>query len=366
MIRSGLLLDYITSLFVGIGCSYDDARVIAEVLVEAELRGITAHGVRRVANYSMLANLGRINVAPDVRVVYQTPTTATVDGDNCFGPVVAKRAMALAIEKARTTGTGWVAVRGSNHFGVGVYYSKMALENDMVGIVLSNSSPLVAPVNSTSKMLGTNPISVAIPALRYPPLIYDFATAPITRSKLEETAKQGRTIPKGLVQDMMGEGSVDPSTISRGGAILPLGGGEAHGGHKGFCIGSLVDIFSSLFSGANFGPFVPPEVAYLPLSTSQQARGVGHFFGAIRVDAFRPAQEFKASVDTWIETFSNATGKEGTRGVQMAGEGERRLQERSMKLGIRLSAGQIKDINRVAKSLGKELLPYTQDEEEGE
>ncbi len=363
MIRSALLLDYVTSLFGAMGCEYNDARVIAEVLVEAELRGIKDHGIKRISAYHMLAKLGRINVQPEVKVVYQTPTTATVDGDNCFGPIVAKKSMSLAIEKARTTGTGWIAVRGSNHFGVGAYYAKMALENDMVGVVMSNTSPLVAPVNGTMKMLGTNPISVAVPALRFPPLVYDFSTAPTTLGNLEAQARKGERIPKGLVQDMMGESSVDPATVSRGGAILPLGGDEAHGGHKGFCIASLVDIFCALFSGANFGPFVPPEVAHLPQTAAQQAKGVGHFFGAIRVDAFRPAQEFKAAVDSWIETFSNATGKEGTRGIQMAGEIERRLRERQLKLGIRLSSTQLKEINRVAKNLGKERIPYSPDAE---
>lgn len=353
--------DYLTYLFTGMGCEYDHARAMAEAMVVADLRGARIHGLARLRDYHVLADLQKVNVRPDIRITYQSPSTATVDGDSGFGPVVAKFAMDTAIEKARHAGTGWVAVRGSSLFGIGVYFARLALENDMVGVVMTNGQPVMAPVDGTSKMLGDNPISVAIPTLRNAPLIYDFATAPITKSKLEALHRKGHEIPDGLLQDAMGRPTKDATTIARGGAILPLGGDFDHGGHKGFCIASLVDIFSSLFSGANFGPYVPPEVAYLPLAAQQMESGVGHFMGAMRVDAFRPAADFKAAVDEWIDTFRNARGKDGTPGVILPGEKEEKLEEQGKKLGLRYTPQLVEEVNNVARALEREPMPYEAD-----
>ena len=170
-------------------------------------------------------------------------------------------------------------------------------------------------------------------------------------------------LPRGLVQDALGCPTTDPSTIQRGGAILPLGGDRVHGGHKGFCIGAVVDIFSSLFSGANFGPFVPPPVSYLPLPSERVGEGIGHFFGAIRVDAFRPEQEFRQAVDQWIEVFRTAKGVEGTPGVMIPGEQEQLTKDTRLKDGIPLSPQVVRDLNSVAKVLGCDSIPYTPDSE---
>ncbi|PID90257.1 MAG: malate dehydrogenase [Bacteroidetes bacterium] len=361
MIRVPALQDYLTYLFTGMGCEYDHARAMAESMVVADLRGAHTHGLARLRDYQILADLQKVNVCPDIRITYQSPSTATVDGDNGFGPVVAKFAMDTAIEKARHAGTGWVAVRGSSLFGIGVYFARLALENDMVGVVMTNGQPIMAPVNGTSKMLGVNPISVAIPATRNPPLIYDFATAPVTKSKLEALVQKGRSIPDGLLQDAIGKPTNDASTIGRGGAIRPLGGDVDHGGHKGFCIASLVDIFSSLFSGANYGPFVPPEVAYLPIAAQQMANGVGHFVGAMRIDAFRPAADFKAAMDEWIDTFRDAKGKDGTPGIILPGEQEEKLEQQGLKLGLKYSPQLVAEVNRVAETLEREPMPYDPD-----
>jgi LDH2 family malate/lactate/ureidoglycolate dehydrogenase len=146
---------------------------------------------------------------------------------------------------------------------------------------------------------------------KYPAFVADFATTPIARGKLAIASKKGEKVPLGYVQDAFGFPSDDPDILKQGGAMLPLGGDRIHGSHKGYCLGALVDIFSSLLSGANFGPFVPPSIAYLPLPENQPGLGTGHFFGAMRIDAFRPAEEFKAMMDFWIETFKNAKPAEG-------------------------------------------------------
>lgn len=339
-------------IFEKMGCSASDAAITADVLMAAELHGLSSHGILRVKDIYALWKAGRINTTPDVKVVYETPSTATVDGDGAIGIVAAHFAMKVAIEKARTAGTGWVAVRNSNHFGIAGYYAQMAVAEDMTGIAMTNANPLVAPTFSTSRMLGTNPVAVAIPTLNQPTFVADFATTPIARGKLDIMGKQGMEAPLGFVQDKNGQPSTNPDILKEGGAIVPLGGDYEHGSHKGYCMGALVDIFSAVFSGANFGPFVPPQVAYLPLLEKSVGDGLGHFFGAMRVDAFRPAEEFKAKMDEWIETFRAAKPAEGHDRVLIPGDVEREKSARIMQEGIKLIPAVEKELGEIAAELG--------------
>lgn len=356
MVNHIILKNYVTQLFEKMGCPPSDAETVAELLVAAELRGIPSHGIMRVKDYFQMVDANRINTLPKVRIVHETPSTATVDGDNALGPISAKFSMQVAIDKAKVMGTGWVATRNSNHYGIAGYYSMMALEHDMVGISMTNANPLVVPTYSVSKYLGTNPIAVAIPTKNQPPLVADFATTPIARGKLAIMGKKGVKVPVGLVQDANGNSTDDPDTLLHGGAILPLGGDIAHGGHKGYCLTALVDIFSSVFSGANFGPFVPPQVAYLPLLEHSVGDGLGHFFGAMRVDAFRPADEFKQKMDEWIETFRNAKSGKDQPAVVIPGDPERINEAKLSGEGINIIPQVLADLNEVADKLGVEHL----------
>ena len=295
------LHDFTKKLFLAIGCSNEDATTVADVLIAAELRGIESHGMLRIADYYNLWKTKRINVLPTISVVHETPSTAVVDGDSGLGMVVGKKAMQLAIEKAKVVGTGWVSVRNSNHFGIAGFYSMMALKNDMIGIAMTNANPLVAPTFSIDRLLGTNPIAIAIPADKQPAFVADFATTPIARGKLDLMYKKGIKAPKGYVQDKTGKSSNDPNILTQGGAIVPLGSDYEHGSHKGYCLGSIVDILSAILSGAGYGPWVPPSVAYLPVKENPDVKGTGHFFGAMRIDAFRPAAEFKEMMDKRIK-----------------------------------------------------------------
>src|SRR5688500_918479 len=170
------LFNFTTGVFQHIGCSEEQAALAAKVLLSADLRGIDSHGVARLSGYIRLWEAGRINPVPDIRNVHETPSTAVVDGDGGLGLVVAPFAMQVAISKAKNAGTGWVSVRHSNHFGIAGYHAMMALEYDMIGMAMTNASPLVAPTFATERMLGTNPIAVAIPAATQPPFVADFAT----------------------------------------------------------------------------------------------------------------------------------------------------------------------------------------------
>ncbi|MGD0710094.1 MAG: Ldh family oxidoreductase [Bacteroidales bacterium] len=350
------LFDFTKHLFIKTGCSDEDAAVVADVLMAAELRGIESHGLLRIPDYYNLWKSKRINTKPDIRVVHETPSTAVVDGDAGLGMVVGKKAMQLAIYKAKGVGTGWVSVRNSNHFGIAGYFAMMALEHDMIGITMTNANPLVAPTFSVDRLLGTNPIAVAVPADKQPAFVADFATTPIARGKLDLMHKKGKKAPLGYVQDKTGNASNDPNILTQGGAILPLGGDYEHGSHKGYCLGSIVDILSAMLSGAGYGPWVPPSVAYLPVKENSDVKGTGHFFGAMRIDAFRPADEFKEMMDKWILTFRNSKPADGHDKVLVPGDPERENTAIRMKEGIPVMPMLIEKVNEIAGELGIKKL----------
>lgn len=337
------------------GCSEADSAIIAEVFLSAELRGHPSHGMIRIKDYFELWKAKRINTAPNIRIVHESPSTAVVDGDNAVGMVSAHRSMSIAIEKAKSAGTGWVATRHSNHFGIAGYYAMMALDHDMIGICLTNANPLVAPTFSISRMMGTNPIAVAIPAFSQPPFVADFATTPVARGKLAVAEKKGEKVPFGFVQDKEGHPSDDPCILKSGGSMLPLGGDRVHGSHKGFCLSSIVDIFSAVFSGANFGPFVPPSVAFLPVLDKKVGEGTGHFFGAMRIDAFQPATEFKQKMDEWIETYRSAKPAQGQERILIPGDPEREAEMNNRENGISLVPAIKNDLIEISGVLGIEF-----------
>jgi LDH2 family malate/lactate/ureidoglycolate dehydrogenase len=345
------LKNFTHAVFMKMGCGSRDAAIIADVFLAAELRGLSSHGMIRIKDYFQLWRSDRINVRPDIRIAHETPSTAVLDADGAIGMIASERSMRIAIEKASQYGTGWISTRGSNHFGIAGYYAMMALEKDMIGIAMTNANPLVAPTFSVSKLLGTNPIAVAIPAGKYPPFVADFSTTPIARGKLAVAAKKGEKVPLGYVQDKDGNPSDDPDILTRGGSMLTLGGDFEHGGHKGYCLSAIVDIFSAVLSGANFGPFVPPSVAYLPVLDKKVGEGTGHFFGAMRIDAFQPAEQFKAKMDEWIETFRNARPFPGQKEVLIPGEPERRKEQRIMKEGIHVILPIARELKEIADEL---------------
>jgi len=336
-------------LFIAIGCSADDAQTLAEILIAAEMRGIPSHGMIRIKDYIQMWEAGRITTHPQVSIIHETPSTATVDGNGGYGMIAGKFAMQTAIKKAKEAGTGWVATQNSNHFGIAGYYSMMALEEDMIGIAMTNANPLVAPTLSKSRLLGTNPIAIAIPTKTHPAFIADFATSPIARGKLAIMGKKGEKAPEGYVQDIDGISSTDPDIITEGGAILPLGSDYAHGSHKGYCMSALVDIFSAVLSGANFGPFVPPQVPYLPVKDEKVGKGLGHFFGAMRIDAFQPAEVLKERMDKWIDTFKAAEPAKGQKRVFIPGEIEREKEAFHTRNGISLLPQIHADLAELAK-----------------
>lgn len=342
------LYQFTFSVFKSIGCSDKDAETAATVLLSADLRGIDSHGVARLTGYVRLWEAERVNAKPRIRIVHETPSTAVVDGDAGLGLVVAPFAMQVAIDKAKNVGTGWVSVRNSNHFGIAGYHAMMALEHDMIGMAMTNGSALVAPTFSIERMLGTNPIAVAIPADQQPPFVADFATTTAANGKLEILQRKNADIPLGWAQDKEGNASADASILKKQGALLPLGSDREHGSHKGYALGSMVDIFSAVLSGASYGPWAPPFPAYVPMPENMPGKGLGHFFGAMRVDAFRPADEFKQHMDNWIQRFRSAAPAEGYDKVLIPGDPEREMETVRMKEGIPLVDSVVAELKAVA------------------
>jgi L-2-hydroxycarboxylate dehydrogenase (NAD+) len=343
------LKQFAIDIFLKINCSKDEATLAAEVLLNADLRGIDSHGLARLSGYVRLWEAKRINSTPNVQVVHETPSTAVVDGDGGLGLVVAPKAMQIAIEKAKNVGTGWVAVKNSNHFGIAGHHAMMALEHDMIGMAMTNASPLVAPTFSVERLLGTNPICVAIPAGEQPAFVADFATTTAANGKLEILQRKNQDAPEGWIQKKDGSVSTNANELKDGGALVPLGSDREHGSHKGFCLGAWVDIFSAVLSGANYGPWVPPFVSFLAPPADPVGDGIGHFFGAMRVDAFRPTKDFKDHMDNWITRFRAAKTIEGQDHLIIPGDPERESEKMRRISGIPLNDKVVEDLSLLAK-----------------
>jgi LDH2 family malate/lactate/ureidoglycolate dehydrogenase len=346
------LHEFSARVFRHLGVPPDDARQAADVLAASDLRGVDSHGVARLHTYFDLLTLGRINPRPDIRVVRELPATATVDGDNGLGLVVGPKANAVAMDKADTVGAGWVAVRNTNHFGMAAYYPLQALGRGLIGWAMTNSTKLVAPLWGARRMLGTNPIAVAFPGREEPPVVIDLATSATAYGKIEIALRAGRPIPEGWATDRDGRPATRPEQMIDGGALVPLGGDREHGGHKGYCLAALVDILSGVLSGANWGPFAPPFALRQEVPERSVGQGIGHFFGALRIDGFIDPDEFRGRIDEWVRVFRATPPAPGTPGVVIPGDPERGAEAERRVAGIPLAPVVVADLRDIADRTG--------------
>lgn len=349
------LKNFTQNILRAIGHSESDAKLGADVLLSADLRGVDSHGVARLRGYVRLWEAKRMNPRPQITIEHETPSTAAIDGDQGLGLVVAPKAMEIAIKKAKEVGTGWVAINNSNHFGIAGYHAMMALEHDMIGIAMTNATPTTAPTFSKQRMLGTNPIAVAVPTEKQPPFVSDMATTTTAVGKLEILQRKEEDAPAGWIQDKDGTITTDAYGLKKGGALLPLGSDRLHSSHKGYCMGSVVDILTAVLSGANYGPWVPPFLAFLDPPADPVGKGIGHFVGAMRIDAFRPASDFKANMDKWIETFRKSETTGDNDKVLIPGDPERECTDTRMKEGIPLLQPVVDDLADMGKTFGVEF-----------
>ncbi|MEO2008073.1 MAG: Ldh family oxidoreductase [Pirellulaceae bacterium] len=346
------LLRFTNAIFVDAGIPDEDASVAAGVLLASDLRGIESHGIARLFHYTEMLHCGRVNPRPDIHIAHETPSTATVEGDNGLGLVVGPRACEIAMDKAELAGSGWIAVRGSNHFGIAGYYVMRALARDMIGWAMTNASPWVAPLWGAERRLGTNPIAIAFPGLKEPPVVIDMATSVVAYGKIEIARRNGESIPPDWAVDELGQPTTDPNEVPGGGALAPLGTDRERGGHKGYCLAAMVDLLTGVLPGANWGPFVP---SFWPRNGEPEQRGgqgLGHFFGAMRIDGFGPADEFKSRVDEWIKCMRETKPAAGTDGPLIPGDCERENERERSANGIPLSAAVVATLDELSRKTG--------------
>lgn len=343
------LREFSTRVFQHFGVPAADAALAADVLAVADLRGIDSHGVGRLHTYFDMLDMGRINPTPNIKIVRESPSTATVDGDNGLGLVVGPRANEIAMDKAEQVGTGWVSVSNTNHYGIAGWYVLEALKRDLIGWSMTNTTKLVQPLHGGERRLGTNPIAIAFPGMEEPPIVIDMASSAVAYGKVEIARRKGESIPSGWAIDAEGRDTNDPMAMINGGALSPLGSFAEMGGHKGYCMAAMVDILCCVLSGANWGPWAPPFALRQEIPERSVGKGIGHFFGAMQIEAFIDTDEFKRQIDDWIRTMRATKPQPGTDGVMIPGDHERWAEEVRSEEGIPLVMPLVEELRDISR-----------------
>lgn len=332
------LRQYIVDYFVHWQVPEEDALLSADVLLAADMRGVDSHGLIRLSSYyGSRLRKGLIDPRSPLTVVKETATTLAMSAGNGLGHPVSVKTMRLCIEKSRASGVAFATVRNSNHFGIAGYYAMMALPEDMIGICFTNSAPLVAPTHSRQAILGTNPIAVAVPAAASRPFVLDMATSIVPIGRINVYQKEGKDIPAGWGVDAEGQVTGNPTAVREGGALMPLGGPELLRGYKGYGLSLMVDIFSGVLSEAAFGGNVGN-------ATQDKECNVGHFFGAIRIDAFRDPHDFKQDMDALLTQLRQAPKAAGEERIYIHGEKEFEAADLAAREGVPLSEATVKTL----------------------
>ena len=349
------LRDFARGVFAHFQVPDEDAALAAEVLSCSDLRGIDSHGVARLITYHDMLAAGRINPRPKIRVLRESASTATLDGDNGLGLVVGSRANQTAIHKANFAGTGWVSVCNTNHYGIAGYYVLEALKQDIIGWSMTNTTSLVAPLWGAERMLGTNPIAIGFPGNEEPDIVIDMATCAAAYGKIEIATRRGEAIPGGWAIDADGRETRDAFAMIEDGALLPLGSQREQGGHKGYCLALMVDVLSTVLSGANWGPFAPPFALRQTIPERSVGKGIGHFFGAMRIDSFIDLDEFKSQIDEYVRSLRGTKPAAGTDGPLVPGDPEREAESVRAARGIPLVMPVVEDLQTISRATGVPL-----------
>ncbi len=311
-----------------------DARIVADCLVGADLRGVDSHGVVRLPVYAKRIQAGVVKARPAIRVEPRFAAVALVHGDNGLGPVVGTFAMDEAIRLAEHSGIGYVGVRGSNHFGTAAFYVERAIQRNFIGCVLSNAPPNMAAFGGRERFLGTNPLAVGIPAGKDRPLIFDASSSVVARGKIIVAAHRNLPIPEGWAIDPAGRPTTD-AHAALAGAVLPFGG------PKGSAISFIIDILSGVLTGASFALHLNT------LENLQAEQNLGHVFAAFRTDLFLPASQFAQRMDEILAMLKNSAPAVGVDRVLAPGELELDTEKRLRRHGIPLAeevVGQLVEI----------------------
>ncbi|HEV8635957.1 MAG TPA: Ldh family oxidoreductase [Chloroflexota bacterium] len=340
---------FVVEVFDRLGVPRADAVLAADALIAADLTGVDSHGVARLAGHpSYVPGLrsGRVNPRPSDRVVAERDATVLYDGDGGMGVVVSTRAMQVAIGKAEQAGAGIVAVTNSRHFGIAAHYARMAPPRGMIGVSMTNSYPQAAQPGGAGPTLGTNPISIAAPAGDEPPFVLDMATSVGAAGKADLARRHGKTLPDGWLVDARGQPTTDPSVLFEEpyGALLPLGSFPHLGSHKGYGLAVAVDVLCGVLSGAGYGAILDP-----------QSWSTGHFFAAIRVDAFRALPGFQAMMDEMIRFLRGVPRVPGLPRMYVHGEPEWETERERRERGVPLHPSVVASLAALEPDLGVRL-----------
>ncbi|MGQ9781479.1 MAG: Ldh family oxidoreductase [Nitrososphaeria archaeon] len=339
-VRSEDLLRFCIEVFSKVGVPRKDAEVVSEHLVTANLRGVDSHGAFvRVPHYVSAVQKGVINPRPKTNFIKNSPSLALVDGDNGFGPVVAMKAAELAIKKAKRTGIGLVGARNMSHVGMLARYTLRIVEENMIGMAATNSSPIVVPWGGTKPVFGTNPFTIGFPVNRSLSIIVDMATSVVAAGKIAVYASKGERIPEGWAFDKDGKLTTDPKAFLDKGMLLPFGG------YKGYGLCLSVEVFAGLLTGSAF--------------SSHIARGWatqgGFLVEAININSFRPYSEYSSDILELIQIIKSTPPAEGFNEVLLPGEPERREYEKRASQGIPVYQDSWENLTKVSQELGVDM-----------
>ena len=337
------LQNFATALFVQAGLSPEHAATIAQVQLEADLRGMHSHGMRAVPTYLARIRRGIINPRPNLTVT-DLGIGVLVEGDAGPGQVVASRAMTECLRRARRQRVGLAFVRDSNHFGAAGYYAGMALAEDMIGFATTNGNLVLAPWGSVTPTVGNNPIAIAVPAGEEPPILVDVAMSVVAGGKVDLLAAEGEALPEGWWLDAAGQPTRD-LLAALSGLGIPLGAPVA--GYKGFALAFAMEVLAGALTGARFGREHTLEVENGPLPWNE-----GHFFLALDPSLTMPLAQFKARVDQMIrEVRASQPGPGGTP-IHAPGELGWRRREKALQEGVWLPSSVIRGLQNWASELG--------------
>ncbi len=339
---------YCRDIFMKMGFSDEDSKFITDVLITADLYGIESHGIQRMIRYYKAMEEGFISPSANPEIVFETPLTAVLDATKSMGQIAARTGMNMAIDKAGKSGFGMITVRNSNHFGIAGYYASMAADADMLGICMSNTEAIAVPTFGRKAMLGTNPIAVCMPAEPVN-FWYDAATTVVTRGKLEVYTKKGEQLYPGWASDENGHKCTDAQKVinnisgKKGGGIFPLGGDCVdNGSHKGYGLGIIVELFTSIFSGGTTSPHV---------KNSGNA-DTSFCFCAIDYGAFGNKEEIRQRISALLQELRDSPRADGCERIYTHGEKEAESLKEIIKSGIPVNEKTIDELMFIGKSLG--------------
>lgn len=336
-----VLRTYCRDVLAASGVDADCAFAVADMLVDADLTGISTHGVSRMAIYMERMEKGVMSRKNNIQITKESPSAVVIDGGNTLGAATAKFAMETCIRKARETGCCFAAVHGSNHFGAAGYYTKMAAAQDMIGFACTNLTGKIAPFGSAEPFTGTNPISICAPSNGLPFLL-DMTPSVVALGKLILAQKLGQEIPLGWALDADGKPTTDPAA-GRKGSLIPIGG------PKGSGIAMAVDILSGVLTGAGYGPHLHDLYEF------DAPQGIGHFMGAIDIAHFIDVESFKSMMDTFADEIRHLKKADGVDEITLPGERSLRKAEENAVKGISLPDTVYQELVSLGKPYGLSL-----------